>query len=138
MVGVGAFLGDVEARAESVFRHIDYIAALVGPEHVGIGTDYVRDMTSIWEAIRASKEVAWPDPTGTQLYAGVCFRPEQLTELIDIMLIHGYSHGGNKGNFGCQFPADLCDCRRPIDPESGELLKSKFSQNCVVFHPAVC
>ena len=37
--GVGIFLGDNEATPETVLRHINYVAELVGPEHVGIGTD---------------------------------------------------------------------------------------------------
>src|SRR5258705_8588111 len=44
VVGIGAFIGDAKARTESVFRHIDYTATLVGPQHVGLGTDYVKDM----------------------------------------------------------------------------------------------
>jgi membrane dipeptidase len=91
VVGVGAFLGDAEAKAESMFRHIDYIASLVGPRHVGIGTDYMHDMPAAFEWMRTQKEIAWPDPTGTQLYEGTCFQPEQLNELVGIMLRSGYS-----------------------------------------------
>jgi membrane dipeptidase len=38
--GVGFFLGDGPATAEALVAHIDYMAKLVGPEHVGIGLDY--------------------------------------------------------------------------------------------------
>lgn len=38
--GVGFFLGDGPATAEGLVAHIDYMAKLVGPEHVGIGLDY--------------------------------------------------------------------------------------------------
>jgi membrane dipeptidase len=103
IVGIGAFLGDAAARAESLFRHIDHIAALVGPEHVGLGTDYVKDMSSVWEAMRAQKETAWPDPTGTQLYEGSCFQPEQLAELVKVMLRRGYSSEAVKGILGANF-----------------------------------
>ena len=37
--GVGVFLGDNEASPETVLRHIVYVAELVGPEYMGIGTD---------------------------------------------------------------------------------------------------
>lgn len=90
VVGIGAFLGDPAARADSVFRHIDHMASLVGPGHVGLGTDYVKDMSAVWEALRSQKDGAWRDPSGTQLYEGDCFQPEQLTELVELMLIHGY------------------------------------------------
>jgi len=103
VVGIGSFLGDPEARTESLFRHIDYIAALVGPHHVGLGTDYVNDMRSLWETLRRQKETAWPDPTGTQLYEGSCFQPEQITELIATMLAHGYPSEAVKGILGANF-----------------------------------
>jgi membrane dipeptidase len=116
VVGVGAYLGDAEARAMSMFRHIDYIATLVGPEHVGLGTDYVKifpvkNYLSVWEAISASEKAwpdptnAWPDPTGTQIPADEsrCFGPEQLVELIELMLAHGYSSDVVKGILGGNF-----------------------------------
>jgi membrane dipeptidase len=37
--GFNAFLGPGTAKVESMVAHIDYIAKLVGPEHVGIGLD---------------------------------------------------------------------------------------------------
>jgi membrane dipeptidase len=113
VLGLGQFLGDVEARAETMFRHIDYIATLVGSQHVGIGTDYVpfypveeKGYSSIWEAIGIEP---WPDPTDAwpdpQLPWNKChsFQPEQLGELIAIMLAHGYSTEVVKGILGANF-----------------------------------
>ena len=102
-VGIGGFIGDPLARAESVFRHIDYMVNLVGPEHVGLGTDYVEDMISVWDAIRGQKDLGWPDPTGTQITEGRCFEPEQLPELVAIMLSHGYPHSSIQGILGENF-----------------------------------
>jgi membrane dipeptidase len=103
IVGIGAFLGDAAARTESLFRHIDYVATKVGSDHVGLGIDYVKNMPSVWEAIRAHKETSWPDPTGTQLYEGDCFQPEQLSELVEMMLAHGYSSEAIRGVLGANF-----------------------------------
>ena len=115
VVGVGAFLGDAEAQTESVFRQIDYIANLVGPEHVGLGTDYVkifpaRNHASVWESVSPEASWpnatnAWPDPTGTQIKVedGRCFAPEQLRELIGMMLMHGYSRDVVRGVLGGNF-----------------------------------
>jgi len=103
VVGIGAFIGDARARSETVFRHIDHIASLVGPQHVGLGADYVQNMQSVWDAICAAKDSSWPDPTGTQLYEGGCFQPEQLAELVDIMLGNGYSVEAIKGILGANF-----------------------------------
>jgi membrane dipeptidase len=41
--GVGIFLGDNDISVPAMARHIGYAVELVGPEHVGIGTDYVFD-----------------------------------------------------------------------------------------------
>lgn len=38
--GLGLYLGPGPAKVETMATHIDYIARLVGPEHVGIGLDY--------------------------------------------------------------------------------------------------
>jgi membrane dipeptidase len=103
VVGVGAFLGDPQASAESMFRHIDYIATLVGAEHVGIGTDYMNDMPAAFKWMLTQKETAWPDPTGTQLYEGTCFQPEQLRDLVQIMLSNGYSSDVVRGILGRNF-----------------------------------
>jgi membrane dipeptidase len=103
VVGIGAFLGDAAARAETMFRHIDHIASLVGPQHVGIGTDFVKDIEQIWDAMRALKDSSWPDPTGTQLYEGGCFQPEQLSRLVEIMLDHGYTPEIVQGVLGENF-----------------------------------
>lgn len=103
VVGVGAFIGDVQARSESLFRHIDYIASLVGPQHVGLGTDYNPDPEGAYASMLATKDSMWPDPTGTQLYEGRAVQPEQLAELVEIMLAHGYSVEVIKGILGANF-----------------------------------
>lgn len=90
LVGIGAFIGDPRARTETLFRHIDYVVNLVGPDHAAIGTDFVLDMEMIWRWMADAKESSWRDPYGTQLYEGGCFQPEQLTELVATMLAAGY------------------------------------------------
>src|SRR5262249_47774011 len=52
---------------------------------------------------------AWPDSTGTQLPVeeGRCFRPEQLAELTEMMLAHGYSRQWS-GEFWARTSAGLC------------------------------
>ena len=39
--GLGIFLGDNDASTEMYLDHVDYVANLVGPEYVGIGTDWI-------------------------------------------------------------------------------------------------
>jgi membrane dipeptidase len=47
ITGIGAFLGEGAPTPERYVDHIDHIAKLVGPEHVGIGLDYVYDAESM-------------------------------------------------------------------------------------------
>jgi membrane dipeptidase len=118
VVGVGAYLGDEQARTETVFRHIDYLCEMAGPQAVGLGTDYVRnlpvaDHEAQW--ISASQDLetrlwphtqnAWPDPTGKQLLVENtrCFAPSQLHELIGMMHARGYSKANIRDILGGNF-----------------------------------
>ena len=103
VVGIGAFLGDPTASADKVFRHIDHIVQLVGAEHAGIGTDFIDDMTPTWEGVLSARETAWRDPYGTQLYEGVAFAPEQLRELVQLMIEAGYPDAAIEGVLGGNF-----------------------------------
>ncbi len=103
VVGVGAFIGDVQASSESLFHHIDYIVSLVGPQHVGLGTDYNPDPEGAYASMLATKDSMWPDPSGTQLYEGRAVQPEQLAGLVEIMLAHGYSVDVIRGILGANF-----------------------------------
>jgi microsomal dipeptidase-like Zn-dependent dipeptidase len=43
ITGVGIFLGPNDASVDALVRHIDYAVELIGPEHVGLSTDYPFD-----------------------------------------------------------------------------------------------
>jgi len=115
VLGLGNCLGDLTAKSESVFRHIDYVVNLVGPDHVGLGSDYVPqffyDKTTTRPSPQWGKKpwpdpaIGWTNPTGTQLPRGegTCFQPEQLTELVEIMVAHGYPPSAIKGILGGNF-----------------------------------
>ncbi len=102
IVGIGAFLGDPSASARTVFRHIDHVVQLVGPGHVGIGTDFINDLEPVWKAIEESGGDAW-HPEGPQRYEGVAFAPEQLVELVQIMVSAGYDDAAICGVLGNNF-----------------------------------
>ncbi len=114
--GLGYFIGDLQARTETYFRHIDHIVQLVGPQHVGIGSDYLAPVFFDKEASKRLFEksgskpwpdgrIAWLDPTGTQLPMGegTGFQPEQLAELVGMMLAKGYKADAIKGILGSNF-----------------------------------
>lgn len=97
--GSSSYLGDPEVRPESVFRHIDYIAQLVGAEHVALGLDVVinAEQVTAWARTRPDE---WPivlDPTWPGFRY---FQPEQLPEVVQLMLDHGYSDTAVRGVLG--------------------------------------
>jgi membrane dipeptidase len=63
--GVGLFLNDAnDVGTEAFLRHVDYVSDLVGPAHVGIGTDYCDfDPDGLVRAL-ASNPAIWPQGYG--------------------------------------------------------------------------
>lgn len=99
--GVGIFLGDNEATAEAMLRHIDHAVQLIGPEHVGIGTDYVFDPAGM-DAILASAPSTWPARFGYR--PGIRFvPPEAFPELAGGFVKLGYSETDVRGILGLNF-----------------------------------
>lgn len=119
IVGIGAFLGDPKAKATTVFRHIDHVVQLVGPEHAGIGTDFIDDLAPVWKAIEETGGDAW-HPNGPQRYEGVAFAPEQLNELVQIMISNGYDDDAIGGILGNNF-------RRVYDQVCGDSMVANES-----------
>jgi membrane dipeptidase len=87
--GVNEFLGDESAASDTMFRHIDHLASLVGPEHVGIGLDYVRDVDAVWAWMQRERDL-WPQHGDTPMPYPAHAQPEQIAELAGLMLSHGY------------------------------------------------
>jgi membrane dipeptidase len=100
--GVGYWVGDNDASTEAIFRCLDYTVELVGAKHVGLGFDYVYDLDGLIEWVRASPLV-WPAFEGEWMvkhnYAG----PEQMVELVQLMLDHGYPEEAIIGILGTNF-----------------------------------
>ena len=98
--GLGEFLFDVEAGTNAIFRHLDHIVTLVGPQHAGIGLDYLRDTATFWANVRAAAS-SWPDPPGGAPRVDTAFAaPEQFLELTDRMVRHGWPDEAVRGVLG--------------------------------------
>jgi len=100
--GVGEFLDDEEASTESMFKHIDYIAQLVGIEHVGIGLDFVLDYEKFWRSIMP-ETIMWPKIPGYKRKITKYATPEQLIDLTELMLRKGYKENEVRGVLGENF-----------------------------------
>ena len=127
--GVGVFMGDNDGSPEMMLKHINYVAELIGPENVGIGTDYVsdgwgREPFEARAAIPADPAVGARQTTfggrfnqmdlhqSAHLHAsggdsiGPDWRdihyigPEQMPELTELMLKQGYSEKEVRGILG--------------------------------------
>ena len=84
--GVGLFLGAGVAgagdnRTETLLRHIDYAVQLIGPEHVGLGLDYVCLTCQSWRntsgRIPTSSPPVLGSPAPTGRSSPSAFRPSR-------------------------------------------------------------
>jgi membrane dipeptidase len=99
--GVGIFLGPNDITVPTMARHIDYAAQLVGPEHVGIGTDYVFDNEDLNREL-ASNPQLFPESYRKWGRADF-FPPEQLVPLEAELAGLGYPEAAIAGIMGGNF-----------------------------------
>lgn len=98
ITGLGIFLGNNNVSTENYVKQIDYAAQLVGPEHVGIGLDYVYDLDSLIQF--ASKHPSqYPQDGG---YFGKIKQVsyEQFPYVTEALLKLGYSEEATRGILG--------------------------------------
>ncbi len=82
-----------------MFRHIDYMANLVGPEHLGLGIDYVKDTEEALVYLTANPD-GWPLNQGKPHPVQTFIQPEQLVAVVDLLLEHQYSEADVRGILG--------------------------------------
>jgi len=96
--GIGIFLGTNDNTTETLLRHIDYAVNLIGPEHVGLGLDYVFDQKELDDHVRAHPDI-WPPEKGYG--AGVAMvEPERFPIICEALLKRGYSETDAQGILG--------------------------------------
>ncbi len=101
--GVGIFLGTGENgggdnSTETLLRHIDYAAQLIGPQHVGLGLDYVFDLSELEEFLRKNPEKFPSQARKTNAYTQV--EPERFPIVAERLLKMGYSETDVQGIMG--------------------------------------
>ncbi|MFF5231491.1 dipeptidase [Dactylosporangium sp. NPDC000521] len=57
ITGVGIFLGPNDASVEALVRHIDYAVELVGPEHVGVASDFAFDHEDLVQELTTNPDL---------------------------------------------------------------------------------
>lgn len=100
--GLAPYLDDPHSSSASIFQHIDYIANLVGPQHVGIGLDYEKDVERFLNWAEANPEM-WPQNEAKPRVEWNFAQPEQLPELTEYMIKHGYPDADIRGILGMNF-----------------------------------
>lgn len=98
--GVGMFLADNEATTEHMARHIDHIARLVGPEHIGIGLDMSVDQEKLAARYREDPS-RWP--RGYPPPPWEIVQCDALPELVGKLMERGYSDADVRGILGENF-----------------------------------
>jgi membrane dipeptidase len=87
--GIGLFLASEGDLVEAFVRHIDYVVQLIGPDHVGLGLDYVFDQKELDDAV--SDPTAFPPELGYA--AGIqMVPPESIAQIVERLLTLGYSN----------------------------------------------
>lgn len=111
--GLGWFLRDLEARPESMFRHIDYTVGLVGPRHVGIGLDFVKNWEPWSRGIQARPD-QWPPNEGEAPPITRFVQPEQLEDITELMLRKGYGEDDVRDILGRNFLRVCGEVWKPV------------------------
>ena len=96
--GIGDFLGGTSS--ELFVENIEYVMKLVGPEHVGIGLDYVVDKQELVDYIEGHPDVFPPDKFNEYL---AFVEPEQFPEFTELLYNKGYDKQIIKGILGENF-----------------------------------
>lgn len=101
--GVGMFLGENDASTDALFRAVDYAVGVVGPEHVGLGIDYVFDLDEL-ETFLQQHSDTFPAGGGYTEFGQPRFvSPLQLPELTVLLLEAGYPEGDARAILGGNF-----------------------------------
>ena len=87
--GSSIYIGGSGSLVEGTFRHLDYLVALVGPDHVGLGTDYIVDAEAVVRYF-AQHPDEWPADNWSDRSDVAYLPPEGLSDVVALMRGAGY------------------------------------------------
>jgi membrane dipeptidase len=109
--GVGLFLGEYDTSTETVVRHIEYVADLVGAEHVGLGLDYCFDIAEV-DTFMAENPHLFPPDKGYGAGMMATVEPERIPTIADALLTRGWTDDQVAGLLGGNNLRDATKCWR--------------------------
>jgi membrane dipeptidase len=100
--GLSRFIGKTDAGHDNstaaLFRHLDHIVQLIGPEHVGLGLDFVFDTDELLAFYKARPDL-YPPELGYSKPTPMV-EPERLPGLVEMMLERGYGEDAVRAILG--------------------------------------
>jgi len=96
--GIGDFLGGTSS--ELIVQNIEYVLDLAGPEHVGLGLDYVVDKQELIEYVETYPDIFPPEKMQDYLSF---VEPEQFPEFTELLYQKGHSENVIRGILGGNF-----------------------------------
>lgn len=102
LCGIGIFLGDNDDRPSTMAAHANYIAELVGPEHVALGIDWTPPTTLMPDlsAFVATRPDFWPGGNGYEVVDLKIMKPSGTAELCDLLAASGWTRDDLVGLVG--------------------------------------
>ena len=88
--GSSGYLGDRDSASETILRHMDHIAGLVGTDHIGLGFDACFDENAVNRWVLSRPEAEWPGSRDNDWPGFRYAKPAQLPELVVSMAKSGY------------------------------------------------
>ena len=92
LVGIASssmYHADPDCRPETLFAHLDHIVQLVGPDHAGLGLDYLFEVELVNDYMRDRPD-EWPDARDPEWSGIKTALPEDVFVLTELMLRAGY------------------------------------------------
>jgi membrane dipeptidase len=114
LAGVGIFLGPNTATLDAMIRHLDHAVDLVGPDHVGLGSDYSFDLADLNREIAENPHLF---PESYTQWGPINFlRPESLLQLGPALADHGYPAAAITAILGGNFRRVARQVWKPASP----------------------
>ncbi len=95
--GANNYLGG-EPTSELIFRHVDHVASLVGPEHVGLGLDVIGN-GPLLDAYVSERPDEWFGEWRPWQFA----EPAEIAGVVQLMLDRGYDETAVRNVLGENF-----------------------------------